>query len=223
MRRGWRSSIGRRGTRPNGTSPQLEVRSADMIKSDWTTETNARRLTLFRELLGMFPTGRMADLGTGHGKFAQIAAAVGWQVVGIDARTERWPHDPAITWIHQDIREADLTGFDLISCLGLFYHLTVDDQVDLLKRCSGKPIIIDTHLANGRSSMPLSDLVTVGGYEGCWYGEPPSLLSSWRNDRSFWPTPAAFRQMLSDAGYQIVLEASPAVLPDRSFYVALFA
>jgi hypothetical protein len=184
---------------------------------------DSRRKTLFSELLRLFPTGRLVDLGTGHGKFASIAAAAGWQVVGVDARTERWPDDPAVTWVNQDIRETDLSKFDVIACLGLFYHLDVDDQVSLLKRASGKPLIIDTHLANSNAvkAFSLSKPATAGGYEGRWYREPSGLLSSWKNPRSFWPTPEAFRRMLADAGYRLVLEASPAVTPDRSFYLAL--
>ena len=184
------------------------------------TPVNARRLALFRTLLRLFSPGRLVDLGCGHGRFAQEAVERGWEVTAVDARSERWPDDPRISWVQADVRDFSLVGFELICCLGLLYHLTLDDQRQLLHRCGGAPIMIDTHLDNGQSTDPLSDRVTVQGFEGRWYQElnhPAALLSSWGNDRSFWPTPEAFRSMLLEAGYGYVLEAEPAVLPGPSF------
>jgi hypothetical protein len=187
---------------------------------DWTTPVNARRLALFRSLLALCRPGCLVDLGSGHGRFAQEAVAQGWRVTAVDARTERWPDDPAITWLQADVRTYDLTGYDLIACLGLFYHLTLEDQLALLTRSANRPIIIDTHLDTGESDEPLSERVVVSGYEGRWYDEPGGLLAAWGNPRSFWPTTEAFRRMLSEHGY-IVLTAHPPVLPDRCFHIAV--
>jgi hypothetical protein len=113
-----------------------------------------------------------------------------------------------------------LRGYALIVCLGLFYHLTLDDQLGLLTRSADRPIIIDTHLDTGESDVPLSERVVVNGYEGRWYDEPDSLLSAWGNERSFWPTPESFRGMLNEHGY-IVVTAHPPVLPDRCFHIGV--
>jgi SAM-dependent methyltransferase len=187
---------------------------------DWDAPVNARRLTLFRSLLALFQPGRLVDLGSGHGRFAQEAAIQGWNVTAVDARNERWPYDPAIQWVQADVRTYDLSSYDLISCLGLFYHLTLDDQLALLTRSAGRPIIIDTHLDSGEGDVALSERVVVAGYEGRWYDEPDSLLSAWRNERSFWPTTESFRRMLNEHGY-VVLTAYPPVLPDRCFYLGV--
>jgi hypothetical protein len=73
-------------------------------------------------------------------------------VVGVDARSTRFPEDPRVTWVEQDIRQHDLSGYEVILCLGLFYHLGLLDQLELLKRCAGTPLIIDTHVANAEAS-----------------------------------------------------------------------
>ena len=59
------------------------------------------------------------------------------------------------------------------------------------------------------------------GFTGRWYHEGTGLLSSWRNPRSFWPTPESFHRMLDQAGYNLVLAVEPWYLPDRTFFLAL--
>ncbi|MGH8944249.1 MAG: class I SAM-dependent methyltransferase [Acidimicrobiia bacterium] len=186
-----------------------------------TSSGGRRRIEIFARLLGFFPPGKMIDLGAGHGKFSMLAADAGWEVTAVDARTDRNVPAPGVTWVESDVREVDVTGFDLVACLGLFYHLTVPDQIDLLARCRGMPMIIDTHLANGLSTHPLSEEVEELGFTGRLYQEGTGLLSSWRNPQSFWPTPDSFHKMLDQAGYNLVLAVEPWYLPDRTFFLAL--
>lgn len=181
-----------------------------------------RRHEIFRQLLGLLPTGTIVDLGTGHGKFATAATDLGWTVTGVDARRDRWPDDDRITWVHDDARAHDLAPYDVIACLGLFYHLTLDDQLGLLKRAAGKPLIIDTHVANDTVERRTSKLVTMpNGYEGRFYAEPELLTSSFGNSESFWPTPDSFHRLLTDSGFSTILTAEPWVVPDRTFFLAL--
>lgn len=172
-------------------------------------------------MLGLLPVGTLVDLGTGHGAFAQRAAGQGWQVTGVDARDDRLPDDPSVNWVIADVREVDLAPFDVIACLGLFYHLTIDDQLELLRRAAGRPLILDTHVDNGASGHPLSPRERVGPHEGSWYREPGRTTSSWGNPRSFWHTPASLHALLGSCGYPVVLEANPYVVPDRTFFLAL--
>jgi SAM-dependent methyltransferase len=183
--------------------------------------TSARRFEIFDRVMDLFTPGRIVDLGTGHGNFALRAADRGWEAVGVDARSTRFPEDPRAAWVEQDIRQHDLSGYDLILCLGLFYHLDLPDQLELLKRCAGTPLIIDTHVANGRSQHRLSNEEHVHGYVGRWYTEPGLVTSSWGNPSSFWATPESFYRMLKDSGYPVILAAEPWYLPDRTFFVAL--
>jgi hypothetical protein len=180
-----------------------------------------RRFEIFDRVLRLFPPGRLVDLGTGHGKFAIRAATRGWTATGVDARSTRFPQDPRVTWIEQDIHKHDLSGYDLVLCLGLFYHLDLSGQLDLLARCEGKPLILDTHVANGRNEHVLSEEEQIDGYMGRWYSEPGLVTSSWENPRSFWPTPDSFYRLLREHGYPVVLATEPWYQPDRTFFVAL--
>lgn len=192
-------------------------------------EQDLRRLALFDQLLALVPAGRCVDLGAGHGKFSRRAADAGWEVTAVDARTERFPRIRGVEFVQADVRSFDLAGFDLVLCLGLFYHLTLDDQLDLLQRAAGTPVLLDTHVASGvhSAAATLSEpcLVEAGGepYEGVWYREGPATdpLASWGNEQSFWPTPASLLRLLHAHHYTTVLEADPWVSPDRRFYLAL--
>lgn len=180
------------------------------------------RRDLIRRVLGMFPPGSCVDLGTGHGGYAILAADLGWEVTAVDARTERWP-DPApehIRWVQGDVRDVPLDSYDLVLCLGLFYHLTIEDQLAFLGRVK-QPVIIDTALDHGTPPHKLSDRSNVRGYTGRFYDEPGKTTSSWGNDRSFWPTLAAFYRMLKDCGFPVVLTVDPWVQSHRGVFVAL--
>jgi hypothetical protein len=184
--------------------------------------TGDRRTDIYERILEQFRPGRLVDLGAGHGSFSVLAADKGWEVTAVDARTERFQDDPRVTWVHSDVREVDLSGYDLIVCLGLFYHLTLADQLDLLKRCAGTPILIDTHLAVGVSTFPLSEEVHSDGYTGRLLDEVlSSQLASWVNEKSFWPDRASFWRMLEENGYGIVMTVEPWYLPDRTFFLCL--
>ncbi len=183
-----------------------------------------RRFQAFDTVLGLFPTGRLIDLGAGHGIFSIRAADAGWDVTALDARTERFPTDDRITWVHQDMREHDLGSYDLIVCLGLFYHLTLADQRDLLTRAAGTPILIDTHVDVGITYPDdrLGERVEEDGYSGRLYGEHlESPLASWVNESSFWPDLDSFYRMLADHGYPVALALEPWYQPERTFFLAL--
>lgn len=185
---------------------------------------NARRFELFGTLLSLFPAGRLVDLGAGHGLFALAAADAGWDVTAVDARGDRYPVDDRVTWVTQDVRETATADFDLVACLGLWYHLTADDQVQLLERAAGTPIILDTHVANGKvARAELSDLVEQRGYTGRLYTEPDQAThspASWGNAQSFWPRARDLYAMLADHGYS-VLTSQPFYQPDRTFFLCL--
>lgn len=188
--------------------------------------TGNRRIEIFDRLIGLFRPGRLVDLGAGHGLFARRAADQGWDVTAVDARSTRFPADDRITWVEQDIRQHDLSGYNLVLCLGLFYHLDLPDQLDLLARAKGAPIILDTHVALERnpSKHNLSEKQDVNGYTGRWYtepGDPGVATSSWGNIRSFWPTPESLRRMLAEHGYALVLTAEPWYQADRTYFVAI--
>lgn len=189
-------------------------------------DTPRLRLAWFDRMLALFQPGHVIDLGAGHGVFAIRAADAGWRVTALDARGDRYPKDlgPRIEWRVGDVRDVDLSGYDLIGCLGLFYHLTVDDQLDLLRRSMGIPIVLDTHVANDRPSpFTLSAEVELGGYRGRLFTEADQArhsTASFGNDRSFWAQPEELYRMLDEHGYDL-LEAKPWYLPTRTFWACL--
>ena len=190
-----------------------------------TAVSEMSRTAIIRRLLKLCsPAGHVVDLATGHGKFAKVAAQSGWRVTAVDARTERFPEPrPAdIEWVQSDIRDVDLDPYDLVMCLGLFYHLTLEDQLDLLGRVR-VPMIIDTHIDHGigKHEDKLSPPVEIDGYRGRLYKEPGRLTSSWGNDESFWPDLESFQRMLAEAGFPIVLTKEPWLWPDRTVFLAL--
>jgi SAM-dependent methyltransferase len=187
-------------------------------------------MALFAQVLDRFSPGRLLDLGTGHGIFARLAADKGWNVTAVDARAERFPEDSRVQWIRQDIRTYPVEGFDLVACLGLWYHLALRDQLELATRTSGTPLVIDTHIAltsawmHGRHRKNLSRLRVINGYTGRLYGEAhlqSRLTASFGNDYSFWPTEASLRDQLFAAGYDSVCALAPQTERDRGFFVAV--
>ena len=172
------------------------------------------RAGILTGLLGQFAPGRLIDLATGTGWFAVIAADLGWEVTAIDARHRDRAAHPRVTWHDQDVRDASLDGYDLILCLGIFYHLTFADQMTLLAKCAGTPVIIDTH-------VDLAGEVTEGdGITGKAVSENGGLLSACGNSESFWPTEASLERMLAVHGYQVTAY-EPWWAPDRTFFTCL--
>jgi SAM-dependent methyltransferase len=195
----------------------------------YSTPLGVLRMALFLQILDRFPPGRVLDLGAGHGMFARLAADAGWTVTAVDARDERFPADPRVTWVTQDIRECSLAGYDLICALGLWYHLTLDDQLDLARKADGTPLMIDTHIAvPGRRAHPnhrerISRMRTQAGFEGRLYFEgdlQDRATASFRNAASFWPTEDSLRKQLHASGYDIVETFDPRVDVDRRFFLA---
>jgi len=181
-----------------------------------------RRFEIFDAIISRFDPGKLVDLGAGHGKFSVRAADRGWNVTAVDARDERFPADLRIKWVREDIRTFDVKGFDIVVCLGLFYHLTLDDQLELLRRCSGTTLIVDTHVDSGKPTQPLSERQIIRGYEGrLFYEETQHATASWENTHSFWPTTECFYRMLNDAGYAVILTSEPWYQSDRTFWLAL--
>ncbi len=176
-----------------------------------------RRQEILSELLQQFTPGFLIDLGTGDGGFARLAADAGWWVTATDARRRDRPEHPRITWVTEDVRVTDLSGFDLILCIGLFYHLTFQDQIRLLHKCAGTPLIVDTHLAASTERS-----ARFGPYEGRMYQEPnwwSDPWGSWQNAESFWPTLDSFERMARAYGrYTSIIPTEPWHASDRTFF-----
>jgi hypothetical protein len=178
---------------------------------------------VFRDLLGLFPPGRLLDLGCGGGVFSITAHEMGWRVTAVDARTTRMPMTPGIDWVEHDVRTFPIAEYDVIALLGLLYHLELPDQLDLLRRCSDTVTILDTHHSNRPTHAE-------SGYAGHTFRELPegreselalTPTAAWGNLDAFWPTQPELVRMLGACGYGTILALAPPTHADRTFYLCL--
>ena len=158
------------------------------------------RQKIFRSLLNseVYVSGKsVADLGAGPCTFARITNEFGAEVFAVDGCTERVPEDiekQGIHFIHEDVREFNLEAFDIVLIFGLLYHFEIRDQVDLLRRCQGKEILVDTQVCcpDLVVRFPLDKwqytLVLSNGYEGVVFPEKDNPMASIVNKTSFWHT-----------------------------------
>ncbi len=183
-------------------------------------DAGARRGQIFvhilEELLEV-REGRLLDLGCGPCLFAQRAQACGFQVTAVDARSNRVPPRVAlgsITFIREDVREFETPGFDVICLLGLLYHLTLDDQLALLRKCRGSIVIIDTQFCEERrapidASSRQTAFVQEQGYRGVHFPEGNSVMAGWGNESSFWHTERSLLKMVDACGFEKVMRVVP--------------
>ncbi|MEJ8571581.1 class I SAM-dependent methyltransferase [Microbaculum marinum] len=156
------------------------------------------------------------DLGAGPLMFAQRARDNGYTVTAVDARPPWTGSDPeGIVHILADIRTFPLHGFDVIGIIGLLYHLRLEEQIDLLRRCEGRPTIVDTEVwcpdlvkEMGLESpriRPCSEL----GYSGAMLQETGNVWSSFGNEESFWLDEPGLLHAVEEAGWNSVTLMEP--------------
>lgn len=191
-------------------------------------DDSVNKLQIFRALISPLKPGKMLDLGSGRGNFSVTAARLGWEVTAVDARTVRWPdseEDPkhaelirSVDWIQADVREFPIRDgeYDLICILGLLHHLEVEDQIKLLRSCSGTLTLLDVRIA-----PKIAD--TEGSYEGVYIREHGETreerdqvpTASWGNEVSFRHTEESLLRLVRDCGYSKMMSMKP---PHRQNY-----
>lgn len=191
------------------------------------------RQKIFRSLLNseIDVSGKwVADLGAGPCAFSRIANEFGAEVFAVDGRDERIPGNVEKQGIHffqADAREFDLEAFDIVLIFGLLYHLEIQDQVELLRRCRGKEVLVDTQVCcpDLVVRFPLDKwqytLVQSNGYEGVVFPEKDNPMASIANKTSFWHTEPSYMKLFSDCGFNDITAYRPLYLSDhgmRSFY-----
>lgn len=176
----------------------------------------------------------MLDLGSGPGQYAIEAARLGWDVTAVDARTARTPDPEAeenadraelirsIDWVQADVREFPTVGYDLICVFGLLHHLEVDDQVDLLSRCSSTLTLLNVRIAPEITA-------TEGSYEGRYHREPGETREerdelpavAWGNEKSFVHAEDSLLRLLRECGFIKVMPMRPPHSLNYTFYMCL--
>ena len=189
-------------------------------------QTLSFRLRTFRAILDQLRPkadgDSLVDLGAGPCLFAKLAAKHEFRVTAVDFRPP-WNIDGSplplenlagIAFVQADACRFDVSGFDVVSIVGLLYHLTLEEQIDLLSRSGGKTVIIDTEvydevamseLARERIVPPANAM----GYEGIDWLETDNVWSSKGNRYSFWHTVPSLLRMFENAGVRNVTMFEP--------------
>ncbi len=160
---------------------------------------------------------RLLDLGCGPCLFAQKAQACGFQVTAVDARSDRVPPSDvlgSITFIQEDVRNFDPSGFDVVCVLGLLYHLELEDQLALLRNCRGSAVVVDTQFCEeGPAPIDAPSWQTMfvqeQGYTGLLYPEGNNIMAAWGNESSFWHTEDSLLRMFEACGFEKVTRVIP--------------
>jgi hypothetical protein len=178
----------------------------------------------------------LADIGCLEGGFSVEFARMGLEVTGLDVRESNIAACqyvksrvdlPNLRFIKDDAWNIGRYGpFDIVFCVGLFYHVDKPrDFLRLLAENTRKMLFIDTHFSTANDNVHcLSEPTEHDGMLGRWYTEFTSeqefekreekRWASWDNRRSFWLMREEVIQLISDCGFNVVLEQYDHLGPD---------
>jgi len=186
------------------------------------------RLNVYEKLLDKYGKGgKLLDIATGHGKFATLAALKGYKVTAFDARPDRIPfYLPNINWQVVNLKDFEFTGYDIINCLGIHYHLPLNEQFDLLGKINYTTVILDTfHVTD--AVLKREKPITIDGYSGVERIEGTDLKSlktkvknAYDDLKNFCHTKESLLRLFNDFGFNVVEEA-PGMVDDRNYYVLI--
>jgi len=226
--------LSRRAMRNGNSSEEVNEEPTTSIRTTTLNippelAANDKRNSLFAYLLDNTIDGKtLLDLGAGHCGFSKRARAAGYEVTAVDARTERLPNDlDGIRFIEADVRNFDTSGYDVILILGLLYHLTIEDQEELLSRAIGATVVVDTQVHDPRKVTEHAGewaqrIVYSGSYEGIEFPENDNLMASIGNPVSFWHTEPSLLTLFGNCGYNEAMIVEPKYISKygaRGFYI----
>jgi hypothetical protein len=176
----------------------------------------------------------LVDLGAGHCLFSRVAAKRGFTVTAVDGRDERKPADlGGISFVKSDVRAFDISGFRVILIVGLLYHLTLDDQIDLLSRCpDSAEVVVDTQVhipdlvvseGSAERGRFAEQLVRDRDYAGVVFPEGNNTMASIGNTSSWWHTEESLLTLFRNSRFSQVVEVGAPYVSKygaRRWYVA---
>lgn len=180
------------------------------------------RVDCFTRIMSAYPGKKtLLDIAAGHCLFSIAAAGLGMKVTAVDARRDRVPgsiESMGIEFIQTDVNspEFEVDSFDVVLLLGILYHLTLEQQIRLVRKCSHTLTILDTRCTG-------TPKVKVDGYEGILYIENEKIRadarSAFTSVESFWHCEPSLIRMLGDCGYRKITKIEPPSRPFRWFFV----
>ena len=157
------------------------------------------RVDCFTRIMSAYPGKKtLLDIAAGHCLFSIAAAGLGMKVTAVDARRDRVPgsiESMGIEFIQTDVNspEFEVDSFDVVLLLGILYHLTLEQQIRLVRKCSHTLTILDTRCAG-------TPKVKLDGYEGILDMENEKIRedarSAFTSGESFWHCESSLIRML---------------------------
>ena len=187
---------------------------------------------------------RVLDLACLEGLYGIEMALHGAEVVGIEGReaniekarfVKQVLHLDKVEFYQDDVRNLcrETYGeFDLVLCLGIFYHLDAPDLFDFAANMAAVCrhwLLLDTHVAKvAQKRYHYNDRE----YWGSIYREDTTLWSSIGNPESLWLTRPSLYNLLADVGFTSACECHLPLVPkyeimrandeaDRATFVAM--
>lgn len=180
---------------------------------------------------------RVLDLACLEGIYGIEFARQGAEVVGIEGREEniekaRFAKEVLkldnITFTQDDVRNLSVEKygkFDVVLCLGIFYHINAPDVFDFAKNISEvcrQVLILDTHFGVLPNE---SHIYKEQQYYGWTFTEHSptetkeqrlkKMWASLDNETSFWLTRPSLYNLLSNVGFTSVLTCQNPVAPSQ--------
>lgn len=168
---------------------------------------------------------KLLDIATGHGRYAVMARLLEYDVTAFDARPDRIPtYYPGINWQVANLKDFDFSGYDVINCLGIFYHLPLGEQFKLLQQINYTLVILDTHYVTNHVKER-DGTIDVGEYTGivCKEGDDletmqkEKLLNAFDDLENFCHTQESLYRIFKNFGFKVIDTAY--VTDDRNFYI----
>ena len=226
---------------------RLADSSSTMGHQEGHSERVLRHIQLAADVLAKpLPQVRTLDLACLEGGFTFELAMQGAQAVGLEGRKENVDKCEAVksqiglsncSFLQDDVRNLskhEHGSFDVVLCLGILYHLTASDGVELLRRMHDvcqRAVIIDTHVALFGEEQVAVGPELFSGRSYCEFppntppeGKQAALGSSLDNESSFWMTEESLCRCLRVAGFtsvmKVVVPPIPLNVNDRVTLVA---
>lgn len=165
-------------------------------------------LELFSKELDKSVDETIIDIACGHGKYSILAAKKDFKVTAIDARLDRVPLKDferlGIEFKQTNLEDLETINQDICLLFGIFYHLDLGQQLDLLNKIKSKTTYIHTLIYNDNSkeAFGLKCDTKIGNLEFAAYKEgnkrDTRTKASMNNYFSIWHTEESLKNLFLD-------------------------
>ncbi len=170
-------------------------------------------LDLYRDELKKLPyLNSIIDIAAGHGKYSIISKEMGFNTLAIDARKDRVPvskfKQAGIAFKLSNLEDLETIDYDICLLFGIFYHLDLGQQLNLLNKIKSKVTLIHTLIYNDNSkeAFTLENETVLGNLQFAVYkeggGRESRNMASMNNYFSIWHTEESLKNMFLNCGFK---------------------